>query len=191
VTGSVHLHPRCGTDRHLAMKHAEVLTPAAGRLSFKVRLPIAHDLGSDTTLQGQAAAGSDFLFRKEMLPCEHVKWRKRKMSAVTHLISVIVSSRRIDGRCRLDALIVSHQACMRLLEIGERGCRPGGMVLKALPEPEPFVGALRKPSNESARGGVKGRDSGSTLGCEAKPALERGQFHRHAMPVRLVLIPTT
>jgi len=32
-----------------------------------VRLPIAHDLRSDTTLQRQAETGSDFLFRKEML----------------------------------------------------------------------------------------------------------------------------
>ena len=102
------------------MKHAEILTPAAGRLSFKVRLPIAHDLRSDTTLQRQAAAGSDFLFRKEMLPCEHVKWRKRKMSAITYLIIVIiVSGRRIDCLCRLDALVVPQQARMRLLEIGE------------------------------------------------------------------------
>ena len=122
------------------MKHPEVLTPAAGRLSFEVRLPIAHDLRSDTTLQRQAATGSDFLFRKEMLPCEHVKWRKRKMSAITYLINVsIISGLRIDGRCLLDALVVPQQARMRLLEIGERGCRPGGRVLKALPLPEPFV----------------------------------------------------
>ena len=122
------------------MKHAEVLAPAAGRLSYKVRFPIAHDLGSDTTLQRQAAAGSHFLFRKEMLPCEHVKWRKRKMSAITYLIIVIiVSGRRIDCWCRLDALVVPQQARMRLLEVGERGCRLGGMVLKAVPVPEPFV----------------------------------------------------
>ena len=59
------------------------------------------------------------------------------MSAITYLIIVsIISGRRIDGRCRLDALEVPQQARMRLLEIGERGCRPGGMVLKALPVPE-------------------------------------------------------
>ena len=34
---------------------------------------------------------------------------------------------------------VQQQAHMRLLEIGDRGCRPGGMVLKALPVPEAFV----------------------------------------------------
>ena len=34
-----------------------------------MRLPISHDLRSDTTLQRQAETGSDFLFRKEMLPC--------------------------------------------------------------------------------------------------------------------------
>ena len=86
VSGSILRHARCGIDSHLSVKHAEVLAPAAGRLILggKVRLPIAHDLGSDTTLQGQAAAGSDFLFRKEMLPCEHVKWRKRKMSGITY-----------------------------------------------------------------------------------------------------------
>ena len=72
------------------MKHAEVLAPAAERLSFKVRLPIAHDLCSDTTLQRQAAAGSDFLFRNEMLPCEHVKWRERKMSAITYRVIVVI-----------------------------------------------------------------------------------------------------
>ena len=88
------------------MKHAEVLTPAAGRLSFKVRLPIAHDLGSDTTLQWQAATGSDFLFRKEMLPCEHVKWRKRKMSGRALLVVVIIGIGGIGVRRPLDALVV-------------------------------------------------------------------------------------
>ena len=102
-----------------------------------MRLPIAHDPRSDTTLQRQAETGSDFLFRKEMLPCEHVKWRKRKMGAIACLIIVrIVSAHHIDGRCSLDALVVPQQARMRLLEIGERGCRPGGMVLKALPVTE-------------------------------------------------------
>ena len=96
------------------MKHPEVLTPAAGRLSFEVRLPIAHDLRSDTTLQRQAETGSDFLFRKEVLPCEHVKWRKRKMSDIAYLIVVrIVSGHRIDGRCSLDALVVPSTETVR------------------------------------------------------------------------------
>jgi len=47
---------------HLVVKHPEVLTPAAGRLSFEVRLPIAHDPRSDTKLQRQAETGSNFLF---------------------------------------------------------------------------------------------------------------------------------
>ena len=124
-----------------------------------MRRPIAHDLRSDTMLQRQAAAGADFLFRKEMLPCEHVKWRKRKMSTIGyHVIVVIIRVYRIDGRRRLDALVFPQQARMRLLEIGERVCQPG-MVLKALPVPEPVVGALRQPSNESACARVEGRDA--------------------------------
>ena len=76
----------------------------------KVRLPIAHDLGCDATLQRQAVASYDFLFRKEMLPCEHVKWRKRKMSDIAYLIVVrIVSGHRIDGRCSLGALVVPNR----------------------------------------------------------------------------------
>ena len=65
-----------------------LLTPADGRLSIEVRLPIAHDLRGDPTLPRQAETGSDFLFRKEMLPCEHVKWRKRKRSGTANLIVV-------------------------------------------------------------------------------------------------------
>ena len=45
------------------------------------------------------------------------------MSGIAYLIIVsIISGRRIDGRCRLDALVVPQQARMRLLEIGKRGC---------------------------------------------------------------------
>ena len=96
----------------------------------KVRLPIAHDLRCDATLQRQAVASYDFLFRKEMLPCEHVKWRKRKGSGVAYLVVIVVGRvRRIFGRYRLDALVILQQARMRLLEVDERGGRPGDVVL--------------------------------------------------------------
>ena len=72
----------------------------------KVRLPIAHDLRCDTTLQRQAVASYDFLFRKEMLPCEHVKWRKRKMSGRALLVVVIIGIGGIGVRRPLDALVV-------------------------------------------------------------------------------------
>ena len=105
-----------------------------------MRRPIAHDLRSDTMLQRQAAAGADFLFRKEMLPCEHVKWRKRKMSTIRyHVIVVVIIRVYRVGRRRLDALVFLQQARMRLIKVGERGCQPGGVVFKALPLPEPFV----------------------------------------------------
>ena len=64
----------------------------------KVRLPVAHDLRCDATLQRQAVASYDFLFRKEMLPCEHVKWRKRKMSGRALLVVVIIGIGGIGGR---------------------------------------------------------------------------------------------
>ena len=116
VSGCILRHARCGIDGHLAVQHAEVLAPDAGRLSLsgKVRLPIAHDLRCDTTLQRQAVASYDFLFRKEMLPCEHVKWRKRKMSGRTHLVIGIIG---VGNGC---------------ISGDKRGCHPGGVVVKAL-----------------------------------------------------------
>ena len=106
----------------------------------KVRLPIAHDLRGDTTLQRQAVASYDFLFRKEMLPCEHVKWRKRKMSGRTHLvITIVVGNGCISGRRPLDALVVLEQTRMREREVDERGCHPGGVVVQALTLTEPVA----------------------------------------------------
>ena len=117
----------------------------------KVRLPIAHDLRCDTTLQRQAVASYDFLFRKEMLPCEHVKWRKRKMSGRAPLVVVIIGDGGIGGRRPLDALVVLEQARMCVLEVDERGCHPGGVVVEAiLTEPVVQVCALRHPCNERA-----------------------------------------
>ena len=104
----------------------------------KVRLPIAHDLRGDTTLQRQAVASYNFLFRKEMLPCEHVKWRKRKMSGRLRLVVVIIIG-GIGGRRPLDALVVLEQARMCVLEVDERGCHPGGVVVKALILTEPVA----------------------------------------------------
>ena len=105
----------------------------------KVRLPIAHDLRCDTTLQRQAVASYDFLFRKEMLPCEHVKWRKRKMSGRTHLVIMIIGNGGISGRRPLDALVVPEQTRMREREVDERGCHPGGVVVQALTLTEPVA----------------------------------------------------
>ena len=64
VAGGILRRARCGIDSHLAVKHAEVLSPATGRLILggTVRLPIAHDLRGDTTLQRQTAASYYFLF---------------------------------------------------------------------------------------------------------------------------------
>ena len=110
-------------------------------MGSKVRLPIAHDLRCDTTLQRQAVASYDFLFRKEMLPCEHVKWRKRKMSGRTHLVIIIIGIGNdcIGGRRPLDALVVLEQTRMRVLEVDERSCQPGGVVVKALTLTEPVA----------------------------------------------------
>ena len=83
----------------------------------KVRLPIAHDLRCDATLQRQAVASYNFLFRKEMLPCEHVKWRKRKRSGRAHLVVVVMGIGGIGGRRPLDALVVLDQARMSVLEV--------------------------------------------------------------------------
>ena len=105
----------------------------------KVRLPIAHDLRGDTTLQRQAVASYDFLFRKEMLPCEHVKWRKRKMSGRALLVVVIIGIGGVGGRRPLDALVVLEQARMCVLEVDERGCHLGGVVVKALTLTEPVA----------------------------------------------------
>ena len=118
----------------------------------KVRLPIAHDLGCDATLQRQAVASYDFLFRKEMLPCEHVKWRKRKMSGRALLVVVIIGVGGIGDWRPLDAVVVLEQARMCVLEVDERGCHPGGVVVEALilTEPVAQVCALRHPSNERA-----------------------------------------
>ena len=116
----------------------------------KVRLPIAHDLRCDPALRRQAVASDDFLFRKEMLPCEHVKWRKRKMSGRAHLV-VIIGNGGISVRRPLDALVVLEQTRMCALEVDERGCHPGGVVVKAiLREPVAQVCALRQPSDERA-----------------------------------------
>ena len=116
-----------------------------------VRLPIAHDLRCDATLQRQAVASYNFLFRKEMLPCEHVKWRKRKMSGRALLV-VIIGVGGIGDWRPLDALVVLEQARMCVLEVDERGCHPGGVVVEALilTEPVAQVCALRHPSNERA-----------------------------------------
>ena len=103
-------------------------------MGSKVRLPIAHDLRCDTTLQRQAVASYDFLFRKEVLPCEHVKWRKRKMSGRTHRVITIV-----NGWRPLDALVVLEQTRMREREVDERGCHPGGVVVQALTLTEPVA----------------------------------------------------
>ena len=84
-----------------------------------MRLPIAHDLRSDATLQRQAETCSDFLFRKEMLPCEHVKWRKRKMSGITYLVVIAIVGRAGGRRC-LNALEVLQQVHVRLLETTSR-----------------------------------------------------------------------
>ena len=107
VAGSILRRAGCGIDSHLAVKHAEVLAPGAGWLSLgdKVRLPIAHDLRCDPALRRQAVASDDFLFRKEMLPCEHVKWRKRKVSGRAHLV-VIIGNGGVSVRRPLDALVV-------------------------------------------------------------------------------------
>ena len=118
----------------------------------KMRLPITHDLRCDATLQRQAVASYNFLFRKEMLPCEHVKWRKRKMSGMALLVVVIIGVGGVGGRRPLDALVVLEQARMCVLEVDERGCHPGGVVVEALilTEPVAQVCALRHPSNERA-----------------------------------------
>ena len=72
-----------------------------------------------------------------MRACEVVeeKDERRHVPRRRHYIGV----GRIDGRRRLDALVFPQQARMRLLEVGERGCQPGGVVFKALPLPEPCV----------------------------------------------------
>ena len=127
VSGGILQHAQGGIDSHLAVKHDEVLAPGAGRLSLggKVRLPIAHDLHGDTTLQRQAVASYNFLFRKEMLPCEHVKWRKRKMIGRTHLVIIIIDIGIgcIGGRRPLDALVILEQTrvCSRN-GVDERSC---------------------------------------------------------------------
>ena len=105
----------------------------------KVRLPVAHDLRCDATLQRQAVASYNFLFRKEMLPCEHVKWRKRKMSGRALLVVVTMGVGCVGGRRPLDALVVLEQARMCVLEVDERGCHPGGVVVQALTLTEPVA----------------------------------------------------
>ena len=74
-----------------------------------------------------------------MLPCEHVKWRKRKMSGRTHLVTIIIGIGNgcIGGRRPLDALVVLEQTRMRVLEVDERSCQPNGVVVKALTLTEP------------------------------------------------------
>ena len=79
-------------------------------MSGKMRLPITHDLRCDATLQRQAVASYNFLFRKEMLPCEHVKWRKRKMIGRTHLVIIIIDIGIgcIGGRRPLNACLLQE-----------------------------------------------------------------------------------
>ena len=62
----------------------------------KVRLPVALDLCGDTALQRRRATSYYFLFRKEMLPCEHVEWRKRKMRPAA---SAGAASTQLCRRC--------------------------------------------------------------------------------------------
>jgi len=106
VAGLALRHARDGVDGHLAVKHAQVLAPGAGRLLLggEVRLPVAHDSCGDTALQRRRATSYYFLFRKEMLPCEHVEWRKRRMSGSRCLCvvgggigRVVGSGRRLDA----------------------------------------------------------------------------------------------
>jgi len=128
-----------------------------------VRLPVAHDLCGDTALHRRRATSYYFLFRKEMLPCEHVEWRKRKMSGSRCLCVVGVGVGSFGSGRRLDAVAVLEQVRVRLLEVDERARHPGDLRdMGPAPGPTPArVGTLREPSNE-------GRDAGGTLRWQAK-----------------------
>ena len=61
------------------------------------------------------------------------------MIGITYLVVIVIALGRICGQRSLDALVVLQQARMRLLEVDERGCQPGGVVFKALALPEPVA----------------------------------------------------